>query len=295
MIDGFIKPVRSAFVTIYISFVMTLAVYSGVELLRGMQPWPSWLGLLICASAPAFFFMRILIFPVARTARHPLEISVVSALGLVITMVYNWRFGDAAGAIHLWGGACLIGWMIYLRWYSVFPNRNSEHLSEGQLLPDFCLESLEGQVVTSSQFSGHPHVLVFYRGNWCPFCTAQISELASQYQELADMGVETVLISSQPQSHNLRLAARFDVPMTFLRDPDNNAARQLGILAPWGTPMGLQLLGYSSETALPTVILIDAQGRVVWSHQTDNYRLRPEPDTFIRILNDKGLDDLQSS
>jgi peroxiredoxin len=294
MVDGFMKLLRSVFVTAYISFVVALAIYAAVQLLRGMQPWPAWLGLFICASAPAFFFARILISPAPRTARHPMEISIVCALGLVITMVYNWRYEEAAGAVHLWSGACLIGWMIYLRWYSVFSERNSAKLLEGQVLPDFQLESADGQEVSSAQFSGQPHVLVFFRGNWCPFCTAQITELAGQYRELEQMGVEIVLISSQPQSHNQNLAEKFAVPMTFLRDPDNNAARELGILAPWGTPMGLQLLGYSSETALPTVILTDGQGRILWSHQTDNYRIRPEPDTFIKVLKEKGLATPQS-
>ena len=83
------------------------------------------------------------------------------------------------------------------------------------------------------------------------------------------------------------LAARFDVPMIFLRDRDGMAAKQLGIAQKWGTPMGLQLLGYESDTVLPTVILTDAQGRIIFSDQTDNYRVRPEPGVFEALLSTK--------
>jgi len=275
---------RSIFVPSYYGFVSVVAVYAGVELLRGMQPWAAWLGLFICTAAPALFFTSALLFPKPRTARHPVEFSLVCGLGLVITMVFNWRYGDASGAIHIWAGACLLGWLVYLRWYSVFPNRNAKDLVKGQTLPEFELMSESGQTFTSSELTGKPHVLVFYRGNWCPFCTAQISELADQYQTLNDMGVDILLISSQPQSHNTRLAARFEAPMRFMRDTDNQAAKTLGIAAPWGTPMGMQLLGYPSETSLPTVIITDSAGRLLWTHQTDNYRLRPEPETYIKIL-----------
>ena len=72
--------------------------------------------------------------------------------------------------------------------------------------------------------------------------------------------------------------------MIFLRDADNAAARQLGIFAPWGTPMGVQLLGYDTDTVLPTVVITDADGNILYSHLTDNYRIRPEPAAFLDIL-----------
>jgi hypothetical protein len=72
--------------------------------------------------------------------------------------------------------------------------------------------------------------------------------------------------------------------MVFLRDRDNTAAELLGIRHKWGTPMGLQALGYASDTVLPTVILTDAQGNILFSDQTDNYRVRPEPKSFEALL-----------
>jgi hypothetical protein len=48
-------------------------------------------------------------------------------------------------------------------------------------------------------------------------------------------------------------------------------------------------LGYDSETVLPTVIITDAGGKVLWSHQTDNYRVRPEPSLYLQVLRENGL------
>ena len=33
----------------------------------------------------------------------------------------------------------------------------------------------------------------------------------------------------------------------------------------------MQLLGYDSDTVLPTVIITDQGGRILWAHETDNY------------------------
>lgn len=59
-------------------------------------------------------------------------------------------------------------------------------------------------------------------------------------------------------------------------------ARQLGIEAVGGTPAGLQVLGYDSDTAMPTVIMTDEHHTVIFCDQTDNYRVRPEPDVFLQ-------------
>jgi len=96
--------------------------------------------------------------------------------------------------------------------------------------------------------------------------------------------VSIVLISPQSIKKNQSLAAHFDVPMVFLRDPNSIAAKQLGILHKWGTPMGMQLLGYDSDTVMPTVILTDTQGQIIFSDQTDNYRVRPEPAVIEALL-----------
>jgi len=268
---------KSVFISGIVTWLAAVSLYALYQLVQGADPLLSWLGLALSAASPLSFFIKAFVAKTPRTQRHPVEYSVLGGLGLGITMAMSYRYGHAAGLIHVWAAVTLILWMVYLRWYSVFRGRDAQLLREGSVLPDFELESLEGHRVSSESFKAKPHLLLFYRGNWCPFCTAQIEELADDYQHLEKMGVNVVLISSQSAGKSQALAARFDVPMTFLRDRDNLAAKKLGIFQKWGTPMGMQLLGYGSDTVLPTVILTNAKGTIIHCDQTDNYRVRPEP------------------
>jgi len=281
---------KSVFISAFLTWLALVSLYSFTQLARGTEPLLSWLGLALTALAPLVFFIKAFLFKSPRTPRHPVEYSILSGLGLAVTMAMSFRYGDAAGMIHAWAGATLLLWLAYLRWYSVFRGRDARLLEAGSPLPEFRLETLDGHIVSSESFKAKPHLLLFYRGNWCPFCTAQVEELAAEYQRLEALGLSVVLISPQSIKKNQALAARFDVPMTFLRDRDNLAAKQLGILHKWGTPMGMQLLGYDSDTVMPTVILTDAQGQVIYSDQTDNYRVRPEPAAFEALLRAKSLD-----
>ena len=275
---------KSVFISAFVAWLSLLSTYSFVQLISGTDPLLSWLGLALAAFAPLVFFLKAFLLKSPRTPRHPLEYTTLSGLGLAITMAMSLRYGQAAGHLHIWAGVTLLGWLAYLRWYSIFHDRDSQALRAGSKLPVFKLESLDGHMVSSESFKAKPHLLLFYRGNWCPFCTAQIEELAADYQKLEKMGVGVVLISPQPIIKTQQLAERFDIPMTFLRDRDCLAAKQLGILHKWGTPMGLQLRGYESDSVLPTVILTDAHGNIIFSDQTDNYRVRPEPGDFTALF-----------
>jgi len=275
---------KSVFISVFISWLSMASVYSLTQLARGTEPLLSWLGLALATFSPLVFFIKAFVAKSPRTPRHPVEYSILSGLGLALTMAVSFRHGEVAGSLHIWAGVTLIGWLVYLRWYSVFKGRSAPTLEAGMPLPVFPLESLDGHVVSSESFRAKPHLLLFYRGNWCPFCTAQIEELASAYKRLQEAGLSVVLISPQSIKKNQALAARFDMPMVFLRDRNNAAAKQLGILHQWGTPMGMQLLGYESDTVMPTVILTDSQGHIVNCDQTDNYRVRPNPETFETLL-----------
>jgi hypothetical protein len=69
-----------------------------------------------------------------------------------------------------------------------------------------------------------------------------------------------------------------------MRDRDNAVAKRLRIFAANGLPTGLQALGYDSDVPLPTVFISDAKGTVIYADLTSNYRIRPEPEDFLRVL-----------
>lgn len=70
-----------------------------------------------------------------------------------------------------------------------------------------------------------------------------------------------------------------EAPLTFWVDQDLSAAKALGLVDKQGVPVGM--LGYGSDTVLPTVIMTDARGIEFYNDQTDSYRVRPLPEDFL--------------
>ena len=113
---------------------------------------------------------------------------------------------------------------------------------------------------------------------------AQIKEVVQQYKELEKRNIDMVLISSQPHKFSEKLAKKHKVPFHFLVDTDNKMAKKLNIYHKNGLPTGFQILGYNSDVILPTVIITDKNNKILFSDLTDNYRVRPEPETFFKII-----------
>lgn len=276
---------KSLFVTSFNLLCNVLVVVALWQLWAGGLQL-GWIGVLM-TSLP--FTAMIIVWATAkRTARTSPRMPLLTAsamMGVVVAALPVAGLGSPPSFIPLLlAMAAASGVVLYVDWYSVFDRTPSAALRVGRPLPHFVLEDAEGQPIESEAFAGQPAVLLFYRGGWCPLCQAQIKEIAALYRELDERGVSVKLISPQSHAQTQTLAARFDVPFDFLVDPQCRAATELGILSPDGIPAGVGMMGYDPQTVMPTVIITDAEGVILFTDETDNYRVRPEPETFLKVL-----------
>ena len=273
---------KSVFVSLYMTIAALITVIAG-QALWTSHDYLSWGGVLLASGPFLMFITWLMIFRnVARTSDRLPTLIVLGAAGVALATWGYARGGSSFApllAIVAWAG-----YMLYAYWYSSFDRQPGKRLQVGNTLPDFELKDVSGNVVSSSSFSAQPTIWIFYRGNWCPLCMAQVKELVGQYKQLQALGVRLALVSPQPHKKTMALARKFDAPFDFLTDEGNKAARALGIDHTNGLPMGMQVLGYDSETVMPTVIITDKGGRVLWAHETDNYRVRPDPDVYLAVL-----------
>ncbi len=277
------------FITPYI-VVMVGVLGHILSVLWRQGPDLAWTGAALAGLASVGTFAGFILMGKARTRPKLPTLTWGAGLGTFLALLGVMTGGSLLALIYAGGVYGLGGW-VYVYWYSRFGRQPSERLRPGTVLPDFELIENSGQRLRSRDLRGKPAILLFFRGNWCPLCMAQIREIAAQYQEITAMGADVLLISPQPEDNTRALAQRMKVAFRYLSDPGNQAARTLGIASEFGIPTGLEVLGYDTEAPMPTVIITDAEGRVIWADETDNYRVRPEPGVFLEVL--KGLPEAQ--
>ncbi len=277
---------QSLLKSLFISFITVLSfsvsTYAISELFNGFDL--AWVGALLAAAPFALLLSWFFLIGTARTSANlmiMLEASIIGSIVAAIGFFYNPSFNYLPIGLAL---VATISTAIYIFWYSRFNNRDNSKLASGKSLPEVELVDINGELVNTNSFTGKKTLMIFYRGNWCPLCMVQIKELAQEYQELVNDGVRIALVSPQSAKHTRSLAKKFDVPFEYYVDKDNQAAKKLGIFAEKGLPFGLQVLGYDTDTVMPTVLITDSDNKIHFADLTDNYRVRPEPATFKEIL-----------
>ncbi|WP_160131274.1 redoxin domain-containing protein [Kordia antarctica] len=246
---------------------------------------------LLTAASIVFFFSRIYIKPIPRTdsVLKPYTFSIflgclLASLALSLEEGVVFRLSCTIFNIIL-----TLGWIIYLVWYSYFQKRNPDHndiLKVGKTLPLLTFENSKKEIVTTERFAGTPSIFMFYRGNWCPFCMAQIKEIINQHEELTKRNINTIFISSQPHGFSKKLAKKYPLDFQFLVDINCNVAKQLNIFTEYGLPFGFQIFGFKSDMILPTVVITDSNEKIIYTNETDQYRSRPEPSILLKIIDE---------
>lgn len=276
------RILRTLFIVVFPAWAVMLFAAAIRRLIGTPAHLDGW-GLAVASGMVVGYFAWLLLLrPTARTSVLLIEPLLVIAAGVGLSVVATIR-GSGSWLIPILTVSLAVGWMLYAWWYSNLL-RGRSPLHKGETLPDLRLVDVEGRERTSAELAQAPAVWLFHRGNWCPFCVAQIRELAEAWQAVADCGAEVYLISPQSGRKNQSLADRLQVPFTVLTDPNRRAAKRLGIEDRWGTPMGFQVMGHSSHTVLPTVVVTAAGGRVLYADHTANYRVRPEPRAYLKLL-----------
>ncbi len=158
-----------------------------------------------------------------------------------------------------------------------------ERLRRGKPLPDFSALDESGKPLASRDLRGTPVVMIFVRGNWCPFCNRQVKNLTGYYKDIVDLGARLIFVTPKPQETTKRVAEFFTVELEFWLDESLAATRELGLLLESAVPK--DYYGeYGRDTIWPASLVIDASGVIRYVELSKHIIDRPDPKTLLREL-----------
>ena len=277
------NTIKRIYVVAYMIGAVWLTV-QGVNGLIAQQHMLASLGVVMTAIPIVAILMRALITRrVARTSANFPGLLILGAVGV----------GLAAWEAHMGHGPrdllymALTGWigtLLYVFWYSRFGRTPSPAIAVGASLPPFEVTNVDGTLESSATLTQQDAIIIFIRGNWCPLCMGQVNEMADGIAQFAEKGVRVIFIAPQSVGKIKSLAKGKPDGLMFFADLENDAARILKIHNPASLPFGLEMLGYRSDSVLPTVIATTKGGDIVWTHETDNYRVRPTVAELLAVF-----------
>jgi peroxiredoxin len=150
-------------------------------------------------------------------------------------------------------------------------------VSVGAPAPDFSAIDADGMAFRLSDLRGSPVLLKFFRGYWCPYCVAELKQLDESAKEFAALGIKLVALSSDRVDELRPFKQKQGWAITLLADPELVVHRQYRVEFRKFTPKR----GPFRDLAIPTTILIDRDGRVLWLEQTSDFRVRPQASIIL--------------
>lgn len=146
----------------------------------------------------------------------------------------------------------------------------------------------------SASLNGQRTLLKFYRGSWCPYCSAELVMFEELKPKLKEYGVQIMAISNDTVEQQKAHSIRDNISHTLISDPQLNIIRQYGVehhkaigatsnnlISIFGIAMPLPWKMKYTPMSIPTSLLIDENGKIVWIDQSDDYRLRASEEAVM--------------
>ncbi len=160
----------------------------------------------------------------------------------------------------------------------------------GEKVPEATLQSPDGKDQQLSDIlKQKPSVILFYRGGWCPYCNAHLSEIQKIEKQVVELGYQIIAIS--PDVHeNLQFTdEKHQLSYQLLSDAKGELIQNMGI-AFKSPERYTQMLFEKSDgintgfLPFPSVFITDTSRTIHFEYINPNYQTRLSSNLLLAIL-----------
>ena len=150
----------------------------------------------------------------------------------------------------------------------------------GDRIPAFTGVDDSGAAFDSESLKGRALLIKFFRAHWCPYCVAELRRWNELREELDRRDIQVLTVSTDsPQAihaersiHGLQAIMLSDSSLTVT---DAFGLRNMAVDLAADDTAGLPI---------PTTLLVDQYGTVVWMDMANNYQRRSGPEVILQAM-----------
>ncbi|NQY81331.1 MAG: AhpC/TSA family protein [Candidatus Caenarcaniphilales bacterium] len=172
-------------------------------------------------------------------------------------------------------------------------------LKEGDKVKNFALTNSKNEEIkfTDLLSKNKPIVMTFYRGNWCPYCNAELRGFQRELPEMKALGAEVIAISPQKPVMSLEMQEQHQLDFDVLSDVGNLVAKDFGLvfkldaelLDLYNNKFQVKLCEYNGNEAvdelpIPATYIISEEGEILKASINPDYSKRFDPEAIVEFL-----------
>ena len=159
-------------------------------------------------------------------------------------------------------------------------------LSRGQEAPSFVATDQSGEKIELKKLLQHgPVVLLFYRGEWCPYCNKQLAQLQDSLFLFAAKQVSVIAVSPELPSSIAKTVEKNKLQIPVLHDKDLRIMNDYDVAftvdpavvnkyKSFGIDLAKANGSNSSTLPVPAVYIIGQNGIIQYVYFNENYKQR---------------------
>ncbi len=171
-------------------------------------------------------------------------------------------------------------------------------LSVGSIVKDFLAKDIFDETFKlSDSLQNGNVVLIFIRGQWCPFCNRYLRDLQKQFHEIYEKGASVVVVTPEKSEFIKKTIEKTGAEFTIIYDENYKIAEAFDVLFlpnrvmrfMYNTVLGAKLkeshTDNSEQLPIPATYIISKEMRVKWRHFDPDYKKRSKMTDILENLN----------
>lgn len=169
-------------------------------------------------------------------------------------------------------------------------------LSVGDIAPDFTGKDSKGNVFSlDKQLKKGEVVLIFYRGQWCPFCNKQLSSLNDSLQSIVSKGAMLVAVTPETVDNVDKTISKTKASFPIISDADLKIMKSYRVdfsveqatqdrYKKFGIDFAVANGSNGANLPVPATYVIGKDGKIKYVFFNPDYRLRPSVKEIVEHL-----------
>jgi peroxiredoxin len=186
--------------------------------------------------------------------------------------------------------------MLLATWVSAEAQVGPQGLKPNTVAPDFIAKDENGAVFhLKSSLTKGPVLLVFYRGQWCPYCNKELKALEDSLNLIVRKGATLVAVTPELQENVSKTIAKTGATYPILHDEGLKIMKSYDVAYEVDSTWTARYLKFGVDVAknngsngnnlpVPAIYIIDRKGIIVYRFFEPDFRIRPSVAEMISHL-----------
>ncbi|MGQ1786540.1 peroxiredoxin-like family protein [Saccharicrinis sp. GN24d3] len=186
--------------------------------------------------------------------------------------------------------------MIALLFVSLILTNAQEALTLEDKAPNFRAVTTKGDVIDLSEITRQQQiVLFFYRGQWCPYCNKQMSELQDSLDFITNLGARVIAITPEKPEEVEKTIEKTGASFDIIYDENHKIMDKYKVTfklpktkhakyKAWGIDINKASGNSDYALPVPATYIIDKNGIIKGSFFDEDYKKRMSVKEVVEIL-----------